>query len=132
MPFPEDLKIFEDLGIAKRILDSGWKIIYEPEGAVFHSHNYGTKALFKRYVDIGYTLKYLGIWDIPGTRSSLVRDLKGLVEKQFSRTGRDDRRRMAGGMKKNLAKSAGLLIGLNQHLLPSRVKRRLSAAGVFE
>ena len=29
--FPEDLKVFEDMGIAKRILDAGWKIVYEPE-----------------------------------------------------------------------------------------------------
>src|SRR5262249_9375005 len=28
--FPEELKVFEDIGIAKRILDSGKKIVYEP------------------------------------------------------------------------------------------------------
>jgi rhamnosyltransferase len=131
MPFPEDLKTFEDLGIAKRILDSGWKIVYEPESPVLHSHNHGTKALFKRYVDIGYTLKYLGIWDIPGTRSSLIRDLKSLVQKQFERNG-GERWRLGGGIKKNLAKSAGLLIGLNEHLLPFAVKRHLSAARIFD
>ena len=55
--FPEDLKVFEDLGIAKQILDRGWKIVYEPEAAVFHSHPHTTVGLFKRYFDIGYTLK---------------------------------------------------------------------------
>src|SRR5258708_39346687 len=28
--FPDELKVFEDVGIAKRILDSGWSIVYEP------------------------------------------------------------------------------------------------------
>src|ERR1039458_4541478 len=50
--FPEDLKIFEDLGIAKRILDADWKIVYEPEACVFHSHQHTTMGLFKRYFDI--------------------------------------------------------------------------------
>jgi GT2 family glycosyltransferase len=36
--FPDDLKVFEDVGIAKRILDSGWSVVYEPEAAVYHSH----------------------------------------------------------------------------------------------
>jgi rhamnosyltransferase len=58
--FPEDLKVFEDLGIAKRILDRGWKIIYEPRACVYHSHNHTTTGLFKRYFDIGFTFQRLG------------------------------------------------------------------------
>ena len=30
-----------------------------------HSHNHSTLGLFKRYFDIGYTLKQLKIWDAP-------------------------------------------------------------------
>jgi len=32
--FPHDLRVYEDLGIAKRILDAGWKIVYDPRAAV--------------------------------------------------------------------------------------------------
>lgn len=131
-PYPENLKIFEDLGIAKNILDGGWKIVYEPEGAVFHSHNYTAKALFRRYVDIGYTLKQVGIWDAPGTRSSLFRDLRKLLQKQIKRSGEAGAQGRYTGIGKNLAKSAGLVIGLNQHLLPFALKRHLSAARVFD
>ena len=39
-PYPENLKMFEDLAMAKQILDAGWKIVYEPNAPVFHSHHY--------------------------------------------------------------------------------------------
>ena len=78
--FPEDLRVFEDLGIAKGILDRGWKIVYEPNASVFHSHSHTTVGLFKRYFDIGYTLKLLKIWDAPGTRRSMLRDAWKLLK----------------------------------------------------
>jgi rhamnosyltransferase len=123
--FPEELKIFEDLGIAKRILDAGWKIVYEPEACVFHSHQHTTLGLFKRYFDIGYTLKRLQIWDAPGTRSSLLRDgRKLLVNKLRSRSG--------AAMGQDVAKSAGLFLGLHEAYLPAVLKRHLSAHRVHE
>jgi len=132
-PYPEDLKMFEDVAIAKRILDAGWKIVYEPDAAVFHSHQYNAKQLFKRYFDIGYTIKELQIWQAPGTRSSLFRDFRKLVGKQFSRAARRDSR--AGGgvaVGQSFAKSAGLVLGLNHALLPLAVKRNLSSYRAFE
>ena len=131
--FPEDLKVFEDLGIAKRILDKGWKIVYEPESCVFHSHNYTTTGLLKRYFDIGYTLKLLHIWDAPGARNSMIRDVWKLLKNKVNRIGEKDTGRLASaGMRHDIAKSAGLLLGLNQKYLPLVLKRRLSAFRVFE
>ena len=127
--FPEELKVFEDIGIAKRILDSGWKIVYEPEAAVIHSHNHSTLGLFKRYFDIGYTLKLLKIWDAPGTRSSLSRDAWKLIQKKIRRT--EEKQSAGEGIQQDLAKSAGLFLGLNQACLPLALKRRLSAFRVF-
>jgi GT2 family glycosyltransferase len=130
--FPEDLKVFEDLGIAKRILDGGWKIVYEPKAAVLHSHRHSTIGLFKRYFDIGYTLKVLKIWDAPGTRKSLLRDLWKLLKRKIRRAGqRSPHCSAAAGLGEDLAKSAGLMLGLNQNRLPLLVKRRLSAYRVF-
>ncbi len=131
--FPEDLKVFEDLGIAKRILDRGWKIVYEPKAAVIHSHSHTTLGLFKRYFDIGYTLKLLKIWDAPGTRNSLLRDAWKLVTSKFRRVGINPKSQWARkGIGQDIAKSAGLFLGLNQNCLPLIVKRRLSAFRVFE
>ncbi|HEY3974209.1 MAG TPA: glycosyltransferase [Candidatus Sulfotelmatobacter sp.] len=136
--FPEDLKVFEDLGIAKLILDAGWKIVYEPKAAVFHSHSHTTVGLFKRYFDIGYTLKLLKIWDAPGTRKSLLRDGLRLVKSKIRRIGdrspeRAPERKLAGqGIRQDIAKSAGLFLGLNQSYIPLVLKRRLSAFRVYE
>lgn len=130
--FPEDLKVFEDLGIAKRILDSGWKIVYEPQAAVFHSHSHTTVGLFKRYFDIGYTLKRLRIWEAPGTRNSMLRDASKLLKNKFRRAGRRETRTSARrGLKQDIAKCCGLFLGLHETRLPLMLKRRFSAYGVF-
>jgi rhamnosyltransferase len=131
--FPEDLKVFEDLGIAKRILDAGWKIVYDPQACVFHSHNHTTAELLKRYFDIGYTMKLLGISDAPGTRKSLLRDGWKLLTKKVKRVADRTEGRLAGeGISQDIVKSAGLFLGLNQAYIPRVVKRRLSAFRVFD
>ncbi len=132
-PFPEELKTFEDLGIAKRILDQGWKIVYDPEAAVFHSHRYTSVQLFKRYFDIGYTLKELQIWDAPGTRASMFDDFRRLVRNKFMGGQSNNGIGMAGtAILQDIAKSAGLLLGANQRYLPLAIKRNISAYRVFE
>lgn len=129
--FPEDLKIFEDLGIAKRILDAGWKIVYDPEPSVFHSHHHTTMGLFKRYFDIGYTLQRLKIADAPGMRSSLLRDGRKILGKKLRRLkSSEDGGRAGLAIGQDIAKSVGLFLGLNQGYLPSVVRRHLSAHGV--
>jgi rhamnosyltransferase len=131
--FPEELKVFEDLGIAKLILDNGWKIVYEPEAAVFHSHTHTTVGLFKRYFDIGYTLKLLKIWDAPGAKHSLLQDASKMFKNKVRYFGQRNTRRSAGhGFRQDIAKSVGLFLGLNQSYIPLSLKRRLSAFGVFE
>lgn len=131
--FPEDLKVFEDLGLAKRVLDSGWKIVYEPEAAVIHSHDHNTLGLFKRYFDIGYTLKHLKIWDAPGTRQSLLRDAVRMLKNKIQQSRSDSpARSVRKGLQQDLAKSLGMFLGLNQNCLPLALKRRLSAFRVFE
>jgi len=130
--FPDDLKVFEDMGIAKRILDQGWKIVYDPEAAVYHSHNHNTLGLFKRYFDLGYTLKLLKIWDTPGIRKSLSRDARNLLLPKIKRTNSDkSTKRTTHGIQQVLVKSFGLFLGINQALLPLRLKRHLSAFRLF-
>ena len=132
-PFPEHLKVFEDLGIAKLILDAGWKIVYEPEAAVFHSHKHSTLGLFKRYFDIGYTLKQLKIWDAPGTRQSMFREILRLFSRKFVRLA--NHRKMESlheGIRQEIVKSTGMFLGLNQACLPLFLKRHLSAFQVFD
>ncbi len=128
--FPEDLKVFEDLGIAKRILDAGWHIVYEPEASVVHSHNHTTVELFKRYFDIGYTFQRLEIWN-ERTQNSMMKEVSKLLKKKLRRNGNGTQSAAVSGIKTDVAKSAGFWLGVHQRYLPVAVKRRLSAHHVF-
>jgi rhamnosyltransferase len=130
--FPDDLKVFEDLGISKRILDAGWKIVYEPRATVYHSHNHTTGGLFKRYFDGGVIWKRLGLWD-SRTRSSMLREAGRLLQEKLSVSG-GNRAGGRGGasITQDLAKSAGMFLGLHERYLPLALKRRLSAFRLFD
>ena len=129
--FPEELKVFEDLGIAKRILEQGGKIVYEPAASVYHSHQHTTRGLFKRYFDIGYTFRQLGIWNA-GTKASLLRDAWKLVRRKLARfDGNGDGRKARVSLSQDVAKSAGMFLGLNEKFLPLILKRRMSAFRVY-
>ena len=51
--FPADTILSEDMCAAGKMLLAGWKIAYSAEAKVFHSHDYGIAAEFRRYFDIG-------------------------------------------------------------------------------
>ena len=42
--------------LAVKLMLNGYKIAYQPETVVYHSHNYPLSILFKRYFDIGVFL----------------------------------------------------------------------------
>jgi rhamnosyltransferase len=126
--FPEDLKVFEDLGIAKKILDRGWKIVYEPEASVIHSHNHSTVQLFRRYFDIGYTFRKLEIWN-ERTSRSMAMEVKRLVGQKLRKNTK--RAAALNNIKNDIAKSAGFWLGVHEHYLPAALKRLLSAHQVF-
>jgi len=130
--FPDEFKIFEDVGIAKRILDGGWKIVYEPGAAVHHSHHHTMMELFKRYFDIGYGFKRMGIWN-DQTRSSMLGDARRLLRRQLFRFDRNSSGDKAGSsIHHDLAKSAGLFLGINERFLPLAFKKRLSGHRLFD
>ena len=60
--FPEEIHTFEDVGVAKRLLDGGYRIAYVPEAAVWHSHILSRRAMFARYREIGMIYERLGIF----------------------------------------------------------------------
>jgi rhamnosyltransferase len=47
IPFPES-EFAEDIKWAQRVLMSGFKIVFEPESSVYHSHDYSPAEWFKR------------------------------------------------------------------------------------
>ncbi|OGW41291.1 MAG: hypothetical protein A2Y97_06715 [Nitrospirae bacterium RBG_13_39_12] len=55
--FPEDISANEDMLMAAKLIINGYKIAYIPEAKVIHSHNYSLFQQFRRYYNIGSSLK---------------------------------------------------------------------------
>lgn len=51
--FPPKTIMNEDMFLAAKLLMRGYKIAYQPNALVYHSHNYPLTTQFKRYFDIG-------------------------------------------------------------------------------
>lgn len=51
--FPDHVIFGEDMYVAARMLQKGWKIAYAAEAECFHSHNYTLIEEFRRYFDNG-------------------------------------------------------------------------------
>lgn len=60
--FPEDIPTFEDVGIAKRLLDAGHRVAYVPDAVVLHAHALGWRSMIARYRQIGAVYERLGIF----------------------------------------------------------------------
>jgi rhamnosyltransferase len=130
--FPEDLKVFEDVGIAKRILDDGWKIVYEPSASVYHSHDHNLRGLFKRYFDMGVVYSRLHLLDEGGKSSMFRAGLRSLRHKVARRNGNDAYREAVTSVLYNAGKYAGFVLGRNEKLVPLALKKRWSAFGLFD
>ena len=52
-----DLLTNEDMYLAYKLINNGYKIMYNAEACVIHSHDYRFKTLFKRYFDQGVFLR---------------------------------------------------------------------------
>ena len=58
-PYKNDIIVSEDYEWANRIMQKGYKIVYQPKAEVIHSHTYNLFSLFKRNFDIGVSYKYI-------------------------------------------------------------------------
>lgn len=51
--FPKNINFSEDMYIAAKSIRAGYKIAYQHNAIVFHTHNYTLKEEYKRYLEIG-------------------------------------------------------------------------------
>ena len=58
-PYRNDIIVSEDYEWANRIMQKGYKIVYQPKAEVTHSHSYNLSSLFKRNFDIGVSYKFI-------------------------------------------------------------------------
>jgi len=123
IPFDESLIMSEDQLWAKQVLLAGQRLLYEPGAAVFHSHNYGLRDVFKRNFDSGVSL--VGIAE--DTFSTMViYEARHLV--------RCVRRLLHGAdllwvpylLAYEAARATAFALGQRAHYLPRWIRRRLS------
>jgi rhamnosyltransferase len=130
--FPGNLKVFEDVGIAKRILDSTWSIVYEPSAAVYHSHDFPFSELFKRYFDIGVVYQRLGIWNDNSRRSVRSAGWCGLQAKLSKLFNEERHSETVSTILKDIGKFIAIELGRHERALPRAVKKKLSRYNLFD
>lgn len=62
VPFDETLTGSEDNDWQMKAGRLGYKIIYEPQAKVYHSHNESLRQIYKRYYRESYALKVVNLW----------------------------------------------------------------------
>ena len=55
--FPEGIRANEDMLMAAKLILNGYKVTYVPDAMVIHSHNYSLLQQFRRYYNIGSSLR---------------------------------------------------------------------------
>jgi rhamnosyltransferase len=122
-PFDERLHMSEDQAWARDALRAGYAIVYEPEAAVLHSHNYTFGKLFRRNFDSGHSLAVL----LEGEDISFVNYGAGYLVRElvdFTRAGHA--RHLPYLLVYEMVRAAGFFLGRNATRLPQRVRRSFS------
>lgn len=70
--FSETIITAEDKEFAKRVLSGGWNIVYEPEAAAYHAHDFSLWSAFQRSLDFGIALRQ-GVGGLPKSHNSITR-----------------------------------------------------------
>ena len=122
--FPEKTIMNEDMFLAARLMMKGYKIAYQPDAIVTHSHNYPLTTQFRRYFDIGvFFNRNRWIKDLAGSEREGIRYLK--EEIQFlSDNGR--RVWIPYALADTTVRFLGYRMGLSEGSLPLPLKKRAS------
>jgi rhamnosyltransferase len=124
-PFPDDLIMSEDQEWAKRVLLEGYRIAYDPEAAVYHSHNFSVETVFRRYFDSGVSLGQFAR-DEYSSRSFVSGGLYHVRHEMRYLLRSGNRRWIPYAVLYDLSKFVGVSLGKRHRCLPACAKRRLS------
>jgi len=122
--FPCDVILAEDMVVAARMLMRGWHIAYCAEATVYHSHDYGMLAEFRRYFDTG----------VLHAREKWLLGIFGKAEGKGKEFVLSERRYLSqnapwlipAALMRTVLKYLGYRLGLNEAILPDALKPFLS------
>jgi rhamnosyltransferase len=136
-PFNEELVQTEDQDWSKRVLGSGYKIVYEPASMVYHSHSYSIKKLFSKYFDAGTAHKqifkdnnnvYLPL--IPFfVIVVMLLDLNFMVNRNYKLFS--ILKWIPNSIIRHLTEATGFWLGLHSRFLPAKIKRKFTMYGMY-
>jgi rhamnosyltransferase len=122
---PEMLKS-EDQEWGKRALIAGYKLIYDPKPAVYHSHNYSLSQVFKEYYDSGATLPFVNKSEFLKSKSFIRRgiiyelsQIKYFIENGYTK-------HIPYSLVYDFMKFFGYFLGTQHNLTPLWLKRKFT------
>jgi rhamnosyltransferase len=130
--FVEDIIMSEDQEWSRRVLLDGYTVVYEPEAAVRHSHNYTLAGAFRRFFDSGASSSRAYMAGADHSTRALARAAVAYANGETRwlwMTGR--RRWIPYAAVYESAKMLGLICGANHPRIPLQLKRRMSALPEF-
>ncbi len=122
VPFDNDVPMAEDKDFALKALLAGYKIIYEPKAAVYHSHNYSLSSLFRRRFKDGAAFTSIaleGEYDyVNKGMSYFLEQMKYFIKNKYFL-------HIPYALIYNFVYFSAVFLGNNQKYLPSFIKNHL-------
>jgi rhamnosyltransferase len=122
--FPKKVIFGEDMYVAAKFLESGYKIAYSADACVYHSHRYTILQEFSRYFDMGvfharepWLRQALGGAENEGLRF-VISEIKYLSRHAFWL--------IPEAMLRTIMRYAGFRLGLMEHHISLKNKRKIS------
>ncbi|MDW7726923.1 MAG: glycosyltransferase [Candidatus Methanoperedens sp.] len=136
-PFNEELVQTEDQDWSKKVLEAGYKIVYEPASIVCHSHTYPVKKLFSKYFDAGTAHKqifkdnnnvYFPLIPLFAIAVMLL-DINFMVKRNC--TLLSILKWIPDSIIRHLTEATGFWLGLHSRFLPVKIKRNFTMYGRY-
>ena len=127
--FADHIIVAEDSTIAARMLIAGWKIAYQPDATVIHSHDLSIRQEFSRYFDTGVHHGREGwILDAFGRAGG---EGKRFVTSEAHHLLQNQPSLLVWAALRNASKWCAYQLGRHERRLPQGVKEALSAQKGF-
>jgi rhamnosyltransferase len=127
--FPRNTIVSEEISVVVQMLMAGWRIAYQAEAMVIHSHSFNLRQEFARYFDIGvHHHRELQIMDHFGRAEG-----EGLAfaKSELKFLWSVSRAYIPLALLRNLNKWVGYQFGRHESMLPLSLKERISAQPNF-
>jgi len=123
----------EDVDWAERALLAGYKIVYEPSSAVYHSHGYNLREQIRQHYDYGRMVRSAAL----AGRISLARTIKTFLQSARLDAGYIRRKglavhRLAYSIPFHAACGAGRWMGEHADNLPRSLTRYMSRQKILQ